>query len=208
MAQAVTDICNRALQKLGAKRITSISEASPSGRAVNLAYPIIRQAEMRKFDWNFAITRVQIAADNPAPTWGRANAFQLPADFIKLTNSYPESFYSADNNTLSFGSSTASTGQSDWVIETGNKVLTNSASPLNVRYIADITDTSLWDPIFCEVVSTALALEICEELTQSNTKKSQLMAEYKDLIEEAKHADSIEIAPSNPPPDTFETCRN
>ena len=79
---SVVDICNRALQKLGAKRISALAEASSSARAVNLAYTIIRQAELRKFDWNFAITRVQLAADSPAPTWGRTNSFTLPNDFL------------------------------------------------------------------------------------------------------------------------------
>jgi len=202
------DICNRALQKLGAKRIAALAEASVSARAVNLAYPIIRKSELRKYDWNFAITRVQLAADTPAPTWGRSNSYTLPADFLKLTNSYPETFYSADNNTLSFGSSTSATGQSDWVIEAGNKIVTNQTAPLNVRYIADITDTTTWDSIFCEVVSTALAIEVCEEITQSNSKKAALMQEYLQLIGDAKHASSIEIAPADPAPDTYLTCRN
>jgi hypothetical protein len=205
---SVTDICNRALQKLGAKRISDIDEASPSARAVKLAFPIIRRSELRKADWNFSIVRAQIAADSPAPTWGRANSFQLPSDFIKLTTNYPEQYSNVDNNTLAFGASNGSAAMTDWVIETGRKVLTNASSPLNVRYVADITDTSLWDPIFCEVVSTALALEVCEELTQSNTKKTFLAQEYVGLMNEAKHSDSIEVAPADAPPDTYLTIRN
>ncbi len=206
MATSVTDVCNRALQKLGAKRISSIDEASVSARAVRLAYEIVRRSELRKYDWNFAIKRAELAADATAPEWGRQNAFALPADFIKLTNNYPESFYTSDNNTLTYGSSFA--GQIDFVIEAGNKILTNSGSPLQVRYIGDITDTTKWDPIFVEVVATMMAFEICEEITQSNSKKQALAQEYAGLLAEAKRAASIEVAPCDPPPDTYLTCRN
>jgi hypothetical protein len=205
---SVIDVCNRALQKLGAKRISALTDQTPSARACALAYPIIRQSELRKYDWNFAISRVQLAADSPAPTWGRQNSFTLPADYIKLTNAYPETL-SNDINTVgvSVAFTAESTGMRDWVIE-GKKIVTNDSSPLNLRYIADITDTSMWDAIFVEVVATAMAYELCEELTQSNTKKSDIAQAYKTIIDSAKHASSIEIAPADPPPDTWLTCRN
>ncbi len=208
-APSEVDVCNRALQKLGAKRIASLTEASVSARAVNLAYPIVRRSELRKYPWNFAITRVQLAADSPAPTWGRQNSFTLPNDFITLANIYPETLYNDINTvgvTVAF--TAESTGMSDWVIEAGNKIVTNDSAPLNVRYIADITDTTQWDTIFVEVLATALAYEVCEELTQSNSKKQALGVEYDRLINEAKHSASIEIAPNDPPADTWITVRN
>lgn len=209
MATSVTDICNRALQKLGAKRISAITDQTPSGRACNLAYPIIRKSELRKYDWNFSITRDSLAADSPAPTWGRQNSFTLPANFIKLAESYPEDL-TTDVNVVgvSVAFTAQFTGMKDWVIEAGNKIVTNDEAPLQIRYVADITDTTTWDSIFCEVVSTAMAIEMCEELTQSNTKKAALAEEYKMLINDAKHASSIEIAPADPPPDTWISVRN
>ncbi len=203
-----TDICNRALQKLGARRISSISDETPSGRACNLAYDIVRKSELRKYDWNFAITRVSLAADVPAPDWGRQNSFTLPSDYIKLTNSYPEALTSDANVVGVTVAFTAEfTGQKNWVIE-GRSILTNDTAPLQVRYIADITDTSEFDSLFVESFANALAYEMCEELTQSNTKKSDIAQAYKISIEEAKKAASIEIAPADPPPDTWLACRS
>lgn len=205
---SVVDICNRALQKLGAKRISALTDETPTARACALAYPIVRQSELRKYDWNFAIERASLAADVPAPTWGRENSFTLPDDYIKLTNSYPEDMVS-DNSTV--GVSVAFTaffnGMKDWVIE-GKKIVTNDSAPLYVRYIKDVTDTSQWDALFVDVMANALAYEICEEITQSNTKKDSIEKSYKNSIEEAKKASSIEVAPAEAPQDSWIACRS
>lgn len=205
---SVVDICNRALQKLGAKRISALTDETPSGRACSLAYPIIRRSEIRKHDWNFAIKRASLAADSPAPTWGRQNSFTLPSDWLRLAPSYPEAFNSNPNVVGVTVAATATfSGMQDWVIE-GDRIVTNDVAPLQIRYIADITNVALWDSLFAEVCSTALALEICEELTQSNTKKSDLMIMYKAIVDEAKLTNAIEVAPNDPPPDTWITVRN
>ncbi len=202
------DICNRALQKLGAPRISTLNDSNPSARAVKLAYDIVRRSELRKRVWNFSIMRASLAADSPAPTWGRQNSFTLPSDFIRLAESYPESLTNDINVigvTVAF--TAQFTGQKDWVLEK-NKIVTNDSDPLQIRYVQDITDTTLFDPIFSEALSTAIAFEIAEELTQSNTKKTALGQHYMSLIEEAKSANSIEVAPADPPPDTYLACRN
>lgn len=180
------DICNRALQKLGAKRITSLSEDSVNARACNAAYSIVRDAELRKHPWNFAIQRANIAADSTEPDWGRANSFTLPADFIRLLAPYPE-----DN-----------LNDMDWQIE-GNKIYTDDTAPLYVRYIARIEDTSLFDSLYIESLACKIALELCEELTQSNQKKEGLREDYKQVIADAKKANAIERVSQMPPEDTW-----
>lgn len=203
-----TDIANLALQKLGAKRIAALSDASASARAANFCFDMVYKAELRKFDWNFSIVRAELAADAPAPTWGRSYSYTLPSDFLKLSYGYAEISSSPNNNTISFGQSNGSASVNDFVIENGNKIYTDIAAPLRIRYVADITDTTEWDSLFVQVVATAIAITICEEITQSNTKKAALIQEYKDFINEAKHADSIEVAPAESPIDTYVTIRN
>jgi len=203
-----TDICNRALQKLGAKRIATLNDASPSARAVNLAYDIVRRAELRKRVWNFSIQRASLSADAIPPSWGRQNSFTLPPDFLRLAESYPEQLTNDVNVVGVTVAFTAEfTGMKDWVIEQ-NKIVTNDDAPLEIRYVQDITDTTLFDPLFSEALSTAIAFEICEELTQSNTKKQAMGQHYLAIIDEAKLANSMEVAPADPPPDTWLAARN
>ncbi len=202
------DISNIALQALGARRISALTDQTPSGRAANFCYDICRRRELRLNNWNFAIARASLAADSPAPTWGRQNSFTLPTDFLKLIEDYPER--ATQNNDL-VGSTVAFTagfsGMKDWVIE-GQAIVTNDSAPLQIRYIYDATDTTLFDSAFAYALGYAMAVQMAEELTQSNSKKSEAISLYKATIEEAKLADSIEVSPADPPPDSWLTARN
>lgn len=186
------EICNRALQKLGAKRITSLTDTnSVSAKAMNLAYEPVKKALLRAHPWSFAITRAELAADASAPDWGRANAFQLPSDYLRLADDYEED----------------GVNDRDWEIE-GSKIYTDDSDPIYIRYVKDVTDPNDFDPLFAEALSTRLALETCEELTQSNSKKEGLIADEKKIIAEARRANAIERRPKKSVEDTWVTCRN
>ena len=146
-----TGICNRALQILGANRITSLADLnSKSARECSVAYEPLRDALLRSHPWSFAITRVQLAED-VSPPIGADHQYTLPADALRVL----------PNNDFT----------NDWVIE-GRKILTNWSSPLTVRYIKLVTDPNLMDSLFRETLSGQIAAEICEALTGSNTKQA------------------------------------
>lgn len=184
------EICNRALQKLGAKRIVSLDDDSPNARACQAAYEPVKRAELRAHPWNFAVQRAELAADATAPAWGRANSFQLPSDCLRILPDYPE-----DNR-----------NSHDWQIE-GRKILTDDTDPIYLRYIYDVTDPNEMDPLFREAVSAKLAIELCEELSQSNTKKDTLRDDYKEIIREARRTNAIENVAAEPPQDSWLSVR-
>lgn len=187
---AVVDIYNRALQLLGAKRIGLPSENTASGRACRACYEPCRDALLRRHKWNFAIKRASLAAEDPAPDFGRANAFPVPSDYITMANEYPEL------NTL----------ERDFVIE-GGKILTNYSGPLEIRYVSKVTDPNLMDPLFRELLSHDMALNMCEEITQSNSKKADIAVSRRDAFSDAKRANAFENVAQRPPEDTWITCR-
>lgn len=195
MATSDVSICNLALQKLGAARITSLTEDSPQARACNACYEAMRDLELRKHRWAFAIRREALAADTTAPAFGPANYFTLPSDFLRLI----EPDESENYNTL------------DWRIEStsdsSKKIATDAAAPLNIRYIARITDPTLFDSAFDETLACRVAVQICEQVTQSNAKMESVMAQYKDAVREARRANAIEGIPAEPPTDTWITAR-
>lgn len=189
---SITDIYNRALQKLGAKRVVSPTQDSPSARACNSCYDSLRQSELRSNHWNFAIKRAQLAADGISPPiGGRQNNFQLPSDFLRLLEPYPELLL----NDL------------DWQIE-GQKISTNDTGPLQIRYIWDVQDANFMDSMFREALASKMALEMCEELTQSNTKKDALSKDYAQTISEARRINAFENVSGVPPEDTYLTVRD
>lgn len=189
MASTV-DICNRALQKLGAERIISLTQNSTSARACNLAYESVRDAELRAHAWNFAIKRVQLAADAAAPSYGYDYAYTLPSDCLRLLpNDHNEGVYPRD-----------------WKVE-GRKILTNESAPLKIRYIRRITDTTQYDATFVEALASRMAIEMCEELTQSNSKRQLAQDEYRAAIREARKMNAFENPPVEQQTDDWLTAR-
>lgn len=184
------EIANRALQKLGAKRIVTLDEDSVNARIMNAAFEPVKLAELERHVWSFAIERAELAADATSPTWGRANAFELPPDFVRLAHPYPELNRNTD----------------DWQIE-GRKILTNDSAPLRLPYVKNVTDPNVMTPLFREALATRLAIECCEAITQSNTKKEILKDDYREIIAEAKKSNAIQRVSAEPPEDTWVTVR-
>lgn len=185
-----TDICNRALQKMGAGRITSINEDSPDARECKRAFSIVRDAELRRHVWGFATRRQTLAASTTAPAFGYSYAFPLPSDYLRL---HPDAQVT------------------DWSIEyvagVGRCILTDDGESLNVRYIARITDTAQYDALFVEAFAAKLALECHAKITQSTLKERQALEDYKMAITDAKAVNAIEKVSAEPPEDAWITAR-
>ena len=186
MAQTVIDCCNSALQRVGATTILSLSDNSPEARACTVAYDSNRRDELRRHRWNFSIKRVVLAPDTTAPAFDYTYAFTLPSDCLRIIR--------------------PPTSDLDWQIE-GRKILTNDGSTLYLKYIADIEDASQWDPSFYNVVAGALAIDICERLTQSNQKKQYCVAAYNEDVKMARRVDAFESGPEDAADDDWWNAR-
>lgn len=186
-----TSIANRALQLLGAKRIVSMIENSNNARSCNSCYESLRDKLLEKYRWTFSIKRASIAADGTDPDWGRDKVYTLPSDYLRRADPYNEYI----------------DPHQDWEIE-GRKLYTNDAAPIYLRYVARITDVSLFSPLFCEALSHEMAYAMCEEITQSNTKKEALRADLKAIIIEAKASNSLEKTPTETPDSSWITERD
>lgn len=183
-------IANRALSRLGQTRITSLTENTVAAREINAVFADLREAELRAHNWHFAIKRASLAADGTAPSFGPANAFTLPSDYLKLI---PPAKWTQDNAL-------------DWLIE-GQKILTGYSAPLNIRYVWKVTDPNVMDPLFREAFAMKLAEAVCEKLTQSNTKIQLVRQDYDDAIARARKANAFEVPSEEPPEDTWITAR-
>ena len=182
MAASEVSICNLALQKLGAARIVSLSENSRNAKSVNACYEPQRDTELRKYLWNFARKRTSLAAHSTAPAFMYEAAYPLPSDYLRLIKP-------------------ARLGL-DWHVEQHEgalAILSTDGAPLDVRYIARVTNPALFDPSFIEMLACKIAWHTCEDLTQSNTKKAALMEEYRAARAEARQTNAFEV-PKNPEP--------
>ena len=193
------EIANRALTKVGEARIMSLDDDVEAARVISALWDVVRDAELRSRNWNFSVKREALAALSAAPSWGFAVQYQLPSDCLRVVQVgefFPGPSMSDYRNR----------NESMWQIE-GGKILTDYEAPLKIRYVARIEDTGSWDALFVEVFACRLAVEICERITQSNTKRELAWNEYGDAIKSAVRADAIENPPEPLPDDSWMLSR-
>lgn len=188
-----TEIANRALQKIGAKRIAAFGEStSKEGREVSAAWDRLRQSELRRYNWNFAITRAALAASTSEPAWGFDQCYELPAGCLRL---------------IEVEGLTAGDYQRESLADGTQIIACDATAPLNVRYVQDVENVALWDASFCEAFAAKLAAELALTIPDSPSRKQLGDAGYADAINDARRADAIENPPDDRPEDTWNAAR-
>lgn len=175
-----TEIANRTLSKLGEGRVSNIeTDNTKAAKVIRYMYDSVRDAMLSAYPWNFAVTRKQLAKDATAPVWGYNNQYTLPSNFLSLLEIKGNPDYRMESDETSGGL----------------RIVTNAGSPLYIRYIRRVINEGEFHPLFNEAFSCRLALEGCEEITQSNTKKQILFEEMQLRIKEAYAVDAIQDLP-------------
>lgn len=128
------------------------------------------------------------------------NVFHLPAGFLRKAPQDPKA------GLYSFLGAPAYNNQEDWLLE-GKLLLSQCATPIILRFIADVTKVTDMDDLFCECLASRIALETCETITNSNTKKQTINNDYIKFRGEAITVNGIEVGPTEPPEDDYIMCR-
>lgn len=182
---------NRALSKIGEKRIISLDNNTPQGALLNSMFDIVLDGELRDRKWSFSIKRASLPSDVTAPLFGYAAQYQLPEDCLRVLSilnfdvgpdlsdyrTFPTQLYVIEGRKLLYGRPTGSP----------------PTVPMPIRYIARQPDTTLWDPSFGDAFSCRLAAEVAEQLTQSSEKRKLAWDEYHMSVRRAIRANAIEL---------------
>lgn len=171
------DICNSALNMIGASNIVSLTEDSRAARVCNQRYEFVRDAVSRAHPWNCLVRRASIAADADNPAFEFEYQFTLPNDPYCLRVIRPQ-----DIDTI-------------YRVE-GRKVLAN-ATPFKFIYIARVTDPNQYDQLFIETIAARLAADISYALVNSATLTASLFDLYNQKLSEARFVDATEGTPDN-----------
>jgi hypothetical protein len=171
MASSVTEIANSALIKLGGKVITSLDDPDKEAKLCKVRYPSCRRAVLRMHLWNCAIKRISLAPVATAPEHTYSYKFLLPGNCLRV---------------LPFDSLV----DEDFQVE-GRYLLCN-INAIDIRYIQDIDDVSLLDPLLEESIAWYLAWDISYALTQSNTVRQDAWQGFRNTLPKAKVTDAQE----------------
>jgi len=167
---SVVDICNGALNQLGASTILSLTEDSKNARLCNSRYTQVRDALFRTHPWNCLQARLELAASTDSPAWGFTYAYTLPANCLRLLR------------VLDY--------DSNYKVE-GRKILSN-ASTMKILYISRITDPNEYDELLRETLSAALGADIAYAVTSNNTTSQNMILSYQEKLKDARFVDSTE----------------
>jgi hypothetical protein len=179
------DVCNQALDILGAQSITLISEVSPRAEACARNFDQCLVRLLREAQWNFAKHRVALTATTD-PAFGWDNAFTLPSDFVVFVQlngieypSQPGDFYELEGGVLYTDEATADVQYIRKPSLSGGILL------------ADFLTAA--DPLFIDLLATLLAARIAPALRKDGTDEAlRLMDVFKRELTAAKMKDGNE----------------
>ena len=191
-----TGLINRALVRIGKQRIVSFEEQSASAQAVRDIWNDVRQSAIRSHPWNFAIRRTSLSPVDGTPPFGWDYRFRKPA---------AQNDHQGWLRTLGVWEDAGETVPADWDAE-GPYILAN-VDLLYLRFVADITNVSNWDPLFAEALMLKLASELAVALANSNQMHDTYYAAAEKAFARARAVDGMDGKPIDLPMGTWETAR-
>jgi hypothetical protein len=169
-------ICNGALIKIGADRVSSITEDKREAILLNAIWDNARDFVLRGHRWNFATKRVELVPNSTTPEWGYQYEFDIPNDFIRIVDTDPDDI--------------------EFVVESdsgGNgRVLRCDESVLDLTYIFQQSNMEAWDHSASKALEWQLAGEVAYALTQSLALQDACFKKALQVIAEARSMDGAE----------------
>lgn len=135
----------------------------------------------------------------PSPRNTGLRVFRKPAGFLKTVPLAPK------QGSLPWLGASANMPYNDHVVE-GDYILSRDLFMM-LRFVADVTDVRKFAPMFCEGLAARIAVEVCEPLTQSNSKQSTIIGKYQKFMTEARQVNAIEAGPVEAAEDEFLSVR-
>lgn len=175
-------IFNLAMAALGEDPINgALTGATKPQRLFIANWDVVRRDTIEDGIWDFATQRLQLAADPTVPVFGAGFRYALPANFLRL----------CDVQDLELN---------DWTIEGnpagGRWLITCDDAPVNLLYVADTVDVSLYSGKFTRAVAFAMAALLAPAVTQSESKTEAIEAKAARKLGEARLKDTQDDSPT------------
>lgn len=164
------DVANAAIIDLGANPIIGFSDTTKEARLTSVRYPVARDAVLRMCPWKSVSSRVVLAASTTKPAFNYLYAYPVPTDFIRLIEIYPL--------------------DTSWKVE-GRNIL-SSNSTMNLRYVSNAYDITVYDPLLAEAIAAYLCWKIAFNMTQSQQVSDDKFKLFQNALETARAVDGKE----------------
>ena len=159
-----------ALSKLGESPIGGIdANGSLPQRMCYLHYHPVRREVLCVNRWSFAVKKVTLHSGEQGGSAEHAVPHTLPVDCLRVLE----------------------VGTPGWTLR--GRCVFCPAQDVALRYIADVEDTALFDPLFVEALALRLACKMCIPLVNSTTMRQSLLEEYQRItLPQASHFNAVQ----------------
>lgn len=163
-----TDVCNRALAKIGKNSIESLTDGSPQQKqcVAFLSEAIIEILDT--YSYQAPVKEIQLAMSVDTPLTTYAYQYPLPADLLRIEE--------------------VNTNETSFVIE-GNNIKTD-AEEVYLKYSAMPENPATMPQHIIRAISTNLALKICIPLIKDEVVYNRLEREMTKVLREARITES------------------
>ena len=181
MATSKLKIYNGALRCLGQPKLSALTDAAPARYLLDEVFDdggldyVLEQGL-----WNHAMRASKLEpTPSVTPAFGYNNAYEKPEDMVRIAAMSENEHFSAP------------------LLYYVDEVLYwfTNASEIYIQYVSKSTDYgydySLWPETFTRYVESWFASQICESLTQSETKWERLSKDTRRLLVDARSKDAM-----------------
>ncbi|API59520.1 hypothetical protein BSL82_09525 [Tardibacter chloracetimidivorans] len=176
---------NAALRLLGERKLASLSENREPRRLLDAVWDngategAVKHC-LQLGQWTFAMRTAMVDySPSVEPSFGYRRAFDQPADMVKLSAICSDEYFKQP--LLEYADE-----RQYWYAD---------LDTIYVRYVSNGADygadLSLWPESFTKVVEAYLAAEICENLTQSETKLQSVEKKFSTALKSARSLDAM-----------------
>lgn len=174
---------NTALAEIGDRPLASLTESVESRRVLDLYYDNVVTDCLEAGQWNFAIRTIRAEADpNTTPNFGPPDVFAKPDDWVRTIALSADAYCRLP--------------LTDYIDDVD--YWPADIDPIYIRYVSNDSAYGLaldnWPRSFARFVELALALRICERLTQIASKRERLLADLRDARRNALNKDALNEA--------------
>src|SRR5690348_4667960 len=128
------------------------------------------------------------------------NLFRLPANYLRMAPQDPKA------GSVSFLGAPSGLMYKDWDL-TGQYIVSRTPFPIVLRFVADITDVSTMDDMFCEGLGASIAKAVWKKLAGPAARFTDVLEAYNSAMGQARLVNGIETGPTEPAEDDYITCR-
>ena len=172
-----TQICNRALGRLGAESITYLDEGTQISEFCVRFLPQAIEHILGQWNFKFARRRIRLALNEERPLFGWKYQFTLPMDLIRIIDV--------------IGGNSSMPEQEEFIsYQIENRMILANTDTVQIIFIARPDDPNQLPESVRDAISTHLAFLLSTPLTSNQQLIALLAAESQRAIDRAKTNDA------------------